>query len=265
MRLLLELWSICGDRLADAVRWTEAERLSGLYGKAFRKSKRRSVVTGNTAPTGVSSGGAAGAGGVAGAAGGGALERAPRRLRADAQRNIDSLLEAAKAVFATSGVDAPAKEIADLAGVGVGTLYRHFPQRSDLVKAVFQRGVDACADAAPALAAAHEPGVALARWLLRYTEFVATKRGLATALHSGDPAFDALPGYFMQRLGPVLGSLLDAATASGEIRADISPEDLLHAVANLCQPVADDGAAYSQRMVALLIDGLRYGADLQRS
>jgi AcrR family transcriptional regulator len=265
MRLLLELWSICGDRLADAVRWTEAERLSGLYGKAFRKSKRRSVVTGNTAPTGVSSGGAAGAGGVAGAAGGGHSNGAPRRLRADAQRNIDSLLEAAKAVFGTSGVDAPAKEIADLAGVGVGTLYRHFPQRSDLVKAVFQRGVDACADAAPALAAAHEPGVALARWLLRYTEFLATKRGLANALHSGDPAFDALPGYFMQRLGPVLGSLLDAATASGEIRADISPEDLLHAVANLCQPVADDGAAYSQRMVALLIDGLRYGADLQRS
>jgi AcrR family transcriptional regulator len=90
-------------------------------------------------------------------------ERAPRRLRADAARNIDSLLEAAKAVFATSGVDAPAKEIADLAGVGVGTLYRHFPQRSDLVKAVFQREVDACADAAPALAAAHEPAAAVPR------------------------------------------------------------------------------------------------------
>ena len=128
--------------------------------------------------------------------------RAPRRLRADAQRNVDSLLEAAKTVFATSGVDAPAKEIADLAGVGVGTLYRHFPQRSDLVKAVFQREIDACADAAPALTAAHEPGVALAKWLHRYTEFVATKRGLAAALHSGDPAFDALPGYFMERLGP---------------------------------------------------------------
>jgi hypothetical protein len=130
---------------------------------------------------------------------------------------------------------------------------------------VFQREVDACADAAAALSAGCEPAAALAKWLHRYTEFVATKRGLAKALHSGDPAFDALPGYFMQRLGPVLGSLLDAATASGEIRADISPEDLLHAVANLCQPVADDGAAYSQRMVALLIDGLRYGADLQRS
>jgi AcrR family transcriptional regulator len=187
-------------------------------------------------------------------------DRAPRRLRADAARNIDSLLEAAKAVFATSGVDAPAKEIADLAGVGVGTLYRHFPQRSDLVKAVFQREVDACADAAPALAAAHAPGVALEKWLHRYTEFVATKRGLAAALHSGDPAFDALPGYFMERLGPALGSLLEAAAASGEIRADVSPRYLLYAVANLCLPVADEGVAYSQRMVALLIDGLRYGA-----
>ena len=186
---------------------------------------------------------------------------APRRLRADAQRNIGSLLEAAKKVFGTSGVDAPAKEIADLAGVGVGTLYRHFPQRSDLVKAVFQHEVDACADAARELAAAHEPGEALAQWLHRYTEFLATKHGLAPALHSGDPAFEALPGYFMQHLGPALGSLLEAATASGEIRADIGPKDLLHAAANLCMPVHDEGPAYSQRMVALLVDGLRYGAD----
>ncbi|PZG06980.1 TetR family transcriptional regulator [Nonomuraea aridisoli] len=181
-------------------------------------------------------------------------------MRADAQRNIDSLLEAAKTVFGTSGVDAPAKQIADLAGVGVGTLYRHFPQRSDLVKAVFQREVDACADAAPALSAAHEPGVALEKWLLRYTEFLATKRGLAGALHSGDPAFDALPGYFMRRLGPTLGSLLDAATAAREIRADVSAKDLLYAVANLCMPVDDEGVAYSRRMVGLLVDGLRYGA-----
>lgn len=206
-------------------------------------------MTENTAPT------------VDPSAGPGALERAPRRLRADAQRNIDSLLEAAKVVFGTSGVDAPAKEIADLAGVGVGTLYRHFPQRSDLVKAVFQREVDACADAAPALAATHEPGVALAKWLHRYTEFLATKRGLASALHSGDPAFDALPGYFMQRLGPALGSLLEAAAAADQIRADIGPKDLLYAVSNLCLPLSDEGPAYSRRMIALLIDGLRYGAN----
>jgi AcrR family transcriptional regulator len=192
-------------------------------------------------------------------------QRAPRALRADAQRNIGSLLEAAKAVFATAGVDAPAKEIADLAGVGVGTLYRHFPQRSDLVRAVFQRGVDACADAAPTLAAANEPGVALRMWLHRYTEFVGTKRGLAAALHSGDPAYGALPGYFRQRLEPALASLLEAAIASGEIRAGISATDLLHAVANLCMPVPDEGPAYSQRMVALLIDGLRYGTDTSQS
>jgi AcrR family transcriptional regulator len=213
-------------------------------------------VTENTAPAGADS---------TGSTGPGAPERASRRLRADAQRNIDYLLEAATAVFGTSGVDAPAKEIADLAGVGVGTLYRHFPQRSDLVKAVFQREVDACADAAPALAATHEPGAALAKWLHRYTEFLATKRGLVPALHSGDPAFAALPSYFMQRFGPALGSLLEAATASGEIRADISPKDLLYAVANLCLPMADGGPAYSQRMVALLIDGLRYSAETSQS
>jgi AcrR family transcriptional regulator len=185
---------------------------------------------------------------------------APRRLRADAQRNVDALMEAAKAVFGTSGVDAPAKEIADRARVGVGTLYRHFPQRSDLVKAVFRHEVDACADAAPAFAAANEPGVALAKWLDRFTEFLATKRGLAPALHSGDPALDALPAYFMHRFGPTLGSLLDAAAAAGAIRGDISPSHLLYAVGSLCLPVPGEGPEYSLRMVALLIDGLRYGA-----
>jgi AcrR family transcriptional regulator len=186
----------------------------------------------------------------------GGPERAPRRLRADAQRNIDSLLEAAKAVFASSGVDAPAKEISDLAGVGVGTLYRHFPQRSDLVKAVFAREVDDCAAAAPALAAANAPGVAVEKWLHRYTEYLATKRGLAAALHSGDPAYSALPGYFRQNLGPAFSALLDAAVASGEIRADVSAMDLLHAVAHLSLPGPGESPGYSQRMIALLIDGL---------
>jgi AcrR family transcriptional regulator len=180
-----------------------------------------------------------------------------RRQRVEAQRNIGSLLEAAKAAFATSGVDAPAKEIAARAGVGVGTLYRHFPRRSDLIVAVLQRGIDACADAGPVLSAAHEPAAALAQWLQRYTEFVATKRGLATALHSGDPAFDALPGYFWERLGPVLSDLLDAATSTGEIRSDVSAKDLLTAVALLCHSAPDTGPDYSRRMVGLLIDGLR--------
>ncbi len=178
----------------------------------------------------------------------------PRRRRADAQRNIDALLEAAKAVFATSGVDAPAKEITDLAGVGVGTLYRHFPQRADLVAAVLHREIDVVAQAGPALSAEHLPGEALRRWLRRYTEFVGTKRGFAAALHSGDPAFDALPGYFMQRMEPVLAALL--AAAAGQVRADVSAKDLLHAVALLCQPVRGEDVDYNQRMVAILVDGL---------
>lgn len=184
-------------------------------------------------------------------------ERAPRRQRVDAQRNVDSLLEAAKAVFGTSGVDAPAKEITDLAGVGVGTLYRHFPQRSDLVKAVFRREVDACAAEAPVLAEANEPGIALEKWLHRYNDFLATKRGLAAALHSGDPAFDALPAYFMEHLEPALRSLLESATANGEISAEVSAEELLYAVGSLC--VAGQGVEFSRRMVALLVAGLRHG------
>src|ERR1700760_4003541 len=85
----------------------------------------------------------------------------PRAMRADAQRKMDSLLKAATEVFAESGVDAPVREIATRAGVGLGTVYRHFPQRSDLIVAVFQREVDACADAAAFLAAEHEPGEGL--------------------------------------------------------------------------------------------------------
>jgi AcrR family transcriptional regulator len=191
---------------------------------------------------------------------GGAGSRAPRKRRADAQRNVESLLEAAKTVFATSGVDAPAKAITDLAGVGVGTLYRHFPQRSDLVKAVFQREVDACAEAAPALAAEHEATEALERWLHRFTEFLETKQGLAAALHSGDPAFDALPDYFMGRLGPALDSLLEAAAAAGEIRADVTAPELIYAVANLCLPAAEKGPDFGERMVGILVDGLRHRA-----
>lgn len=187
-------------------------------------------------------------------------QQATRRVRADAQRNLDALLEAAKIVFGASGVDAPVREVAAQAGVGVATVYRHFPQRSDLVAAVFRREVDACAAAASTLARDHEPGEALARWLRRYTRFIATKRGLAAALHSGDPAFDALPGYFREHLEPALGSLLDAAVKAGQVRDGVEPYELLRAVGNLCIASGEDEARKSRRMVELLIDGLRYGA-----
>ena len=189
-----------------------------------------------------------------------APEREPRRRRSDAQRNIGAVAAAAKAVFAEVGVDAPMRQIASRAGVGVGTVYRHFPQRSDLVIAVFRHEVDECAAAATTFAADYPPGEALDRWLQRYLEFIATKRGLHSALHSGDPAFEPLPAYFSEHLEPALGMLLDAATAAGEIRASVGPADLLSAVAMLSMPVGDNGDERAQRMVGLLVDGLRYGA-----
>jgi len=184
-----------------------------------------------------------------------------RRVRADAQRNMDALLEAALAVFATSGVDAPVREIAVRAGVGVGTVYRHFPQRSDLIVAVFRREIDACASAAPIFADEYAPFEALAQWMQRYGAFIATKRGLAKALHSGDPAFDSLPAYFEERLQPALRTLLTAAGAAGEVRTDVDADDLLRAVASLCMSASDNGSGQAQRMVALLVDGLRYSAN----
>ncbi len=187
-------------------------------------------------------------------------EARSRPARADAQRNLDALLKAALEVFATSGVEAAVREIAVRAGVGVGTVYRHFPQRSDLIVAVFQHEVDACANAAPVLAGKHQPGEALARWMQRYAAFIATKRGLATALHSGNPAFETLPAYFRRRLEPALRTLLESAVAAGEVRTDIAAWDLLGAVASLCMHAYEQGPEHARRMVALLVDGLRYGA-----
>jgi AcrR family transcriptional regulator len=166
-------------------------------------------------------------------------------------------------VFGTSGVDAPIREIAEKAGVGVATLYRHFPQRSDLIVAVFRNEVDACAAAAATIAGEYEPGEALERWLDRFIAFVATKRGLASALHSGDPAYEPLPAYFMEHLAPAASALLQAAAKAGQIRPDVEPADFLMAIARLCSPDDRGGITEeSRRMVSLLIDGLRYKASV---
>jgi AcrR family transcriptional regulator len=181
------------------------------------------------------------------------------RLRADARRNEGAILEAAKIVFARSGVDAPIREIAAEAGVGLATLYRRFATRADLVAAVFRREVDACAAAAAPLATEREPADALAAWLMHYTRFLATKRGLAAALHSGDPAFASLPVYFRSRFEPALSMLMTAAAEAGEVRGDVAPYDLLRAIGNLAVAPEKGGAAHTEKMVMLLIDGLRYG------
>lgn len=182
---------------------------------------------------------------------------AGRRMRPDVRRSLDALLTAAAEVFEAEGVDAPVRRITAKAGVGAGTLYRHFPQRSDLITAVFRNEVDACAAAAPALAARYEPVEALEQWLHRFTRFIAAKQGLKAALHSGDCAYESLPGYFQERFVPALTRLLDAAAAAGGIRSDVTPDDLLQALSSIIDP---DDPEYTRRMIGLLVDGLRYRA-----
>lgn len=182
-------------------------------------------------------------------------------MRTDARRNVDALLQAAMAVFAESGVDAPIRTIAARAGVGVGTLYRHFPQRSDLIRAIIRRDVEAQVEAAASLAATHPPMAALELWMERLVDFVTTKRDLGPALHSGDPAYQSLPDFVFGQLVPALRSLLDAAADAGAIRDDADADDLLNAGLRLATPASEGDIARARRLLALLVDGLRHRSD----
>lgn len=180
------------------------------------------------------------------------------RMRADAERNKQTLLSAAAAAFVESGVDAPVRDIAARAGVGVGTIYRHFPTRADLIVAVYRHQVEACAEAGPTLlAASASPHVALGRWINLFVDFLVTKHGLAEALQSDAAAFEKLHAYFLDRLVPVCASLLAAASAAGEIRADIDGFELMFAVGNLCIGAGVSPRYDARRMVEVLIAGLR--------
>lgn len=180
------------------------------------------------------------------------------RRRADARRNETALLDAAAAVFVTSGVEAPVRDIAARAGVGMGTLYRHFPTRADLVVAVYRHQVEACAEAgATCLASAPTPYVALAKWIDLFVDLLVTKHGLAAALRSDSDRFDALHSYFLDRLLPVSTQLIDAATRSGEIRDGLAAYELLRGVGNLCIGADSDPRYDARRLVGLLVAGLR--------
>ena len=188
-------------------------------------------------------------------------DRPAAPLRADARRNHDALMSAAAVMFAKVGVDAPIKDIADAAGVGVATVYRRFPKRSDLILAVFRYEVDSCAAAAKVLETQYPPFEALTRWIDRLLDLIVTKRGLAAALQSDAPAFVDLRADFEVRLAPALKHLMDAA--GEDIRADISATELWRAVALLCAPATASNFGQTRRMVALLVNGLR--ADVPQS
>ena len=181
-----------------------------------------------------------------------------RSKRADAQRNQQTLLAAAAAVFVTSGVDAPIREIAARAGVGVGTIYRHFPTRADLVVAVYRHQDEACADAGPRLlVSAGSPFAALRQWVDLFVDFLVTKHGLANAMQSDSSGFEALHTYFLDRLAPVCAQLLDAAVDAGEIRPGMRPYELMRGIGNLCIGRDSDPRYDPRRLVELLLRGLR--------
>ncbi|MFE6049240.1 TetR/AcrR family transcriptional regulator [Kitasatospora sp. NPDC056446] len=181
-----------------------------------------------------------------------------RSKRADALRNQQALLAAAAEVFVTSGIDAPIREIAAKAGVGVGTIYRHFPARADLVVAVYRHQVEACAEAGPALLADSEsPLAALRQWVDLFVDFLVTKHGLANTLQA-DSGFDALHAYFLDRLVPVCSQLLDAAVDSGEIKPGTQAYELMRGVGNLCIGSDSDPRYDPRRLIALLLQGLQH-------
>jgi AcrR family transcriptional regulator len=180
------------------------------------------------------------------------------RRRSDARRNETALLDAAAALFVTSGVEAPVRDIAARAGVGLGTVYRHFPTRADLVVAVYRHQVDACAQAGAAcLAEAASPYTALVEWIDVFVDLLVTKHGLAAALTSDSARFDTLHTYFLDRLLPVCTTLLDAAVAAGEVRSDVPAYALMRGVGNLCIGAEGDDRYDARRLVGLLLEGLR--------
>ena len=177
--------------------------------------------------------------------------------RADARRNEAVLLDAAAAAFVASGVDAPVRDIAARANVGVATIYRHFPTRADLIVAVYRHQVEACAAAGPALLAeGGSPHAALGKWINLFVDFLVTKHGLASALRSDNAAFERLHAYFLDRLVPVCAELLAAATEAGEIEPGTEALELMLGVGNLCIGAEDNPRYDARRMVALLIAGL---------
>lgn len=187
--------------------------------------------------------------------------QAPKPLRADAQRNRDRLVEVAAQTFASDGVDASLEEIAKRAGVGIGTLYRHFPTREHLVEVVYRREVEGLCHAAEELVRDHPADVALELWMQRFVDYIATKRGLATSLRLLLTTNSTLFSDTSGRVSGAMRGLIEAAAASGKIRADVDASDVMHALGGIYSaPNTPDWRERSGRLVKLLMDGLRFGA-----
>jgi AcrR family transcriptional regulator len=185
-----------------------------------------------------------------------------RTMRADARRNRERLLAAALVLFADAGEDVPLEAIAGRAGVGIGTLYRHFPTREALAEAAYRNEVRRLCDAAAELLATRSPDAALGEWMDRFVTYVAAKRSMAEMLQSVIASSDAaLYTDARLRLGRAITTLLEAGAGAGTIRADVEPDDVLRAMSGIWLGAdAPDWSERSRRQLGLLMDGLRYGA-----
>jgi AcrR family transcriptional regulator len=184
-----------------------------------------------------------------------------RKLRADAVRNRERVLAAAKAVFSAGGADASLEAVAARAGVGIGTLYRHFPTREALYEAVYQHEVQELWELAERLKDEPSPVEALRRGMRALVEFVATKKGMSAALALAVTGFSELHARSSPRLEKAAGILLQRAVAAGDIRSGIDPGDLMRAVVGMCLVQNQPGwQAKVLPLVDVLVDGLRVRA-----
>lgn len=184
-----------------------------------------------------------------------------RPLRADARRNRDAILSAAAEAFSAHGVEAPLEDIAKAADVGIGTLYRHFPTREALVFGVYSREVEHLAASAAEFAAEMEPAEALRAWMRRFVQYAATKRGLIGMLHTMMADDTRLFDGTKAQIAAAASALLDRAAAAGQIRNDITDEELVRSMSGICMAGGRGGGPDCVgRLVDLVFDGLRYGA-----
>jgi len=179
-----------------------------------------------------------------------------RRLRADARRNYDRLVDAAHVVFARDGGDAAMEAVAREAGVGVGTLYRHFPKRIDLVEAVYRTDVDELAAAAEKAVANLEPWPAVEAFMQAFRRYAGTKRTFLTELHEAFEKNPDLKSRSRERLDQAWDLVIGRAQQAGVLRADVTGADLMQLVAPLCTNTAVSDEQ-GKRLLAVIIDGLR--------
>jgi AcrR family transcriptional regulator len=180
-----------------------------------------------------------------------------RRPRADSVRNRERLLKAAARILGTGGANASLEAVAKRAGVGIGTLYRHFPTREALFEAVYRHEVDEVAQLAEQMGQESAPVDALRQWLRTIVQLVATKKGMLAALALAADGRSDLYAYSAERLSKAIGTLLQRATKAGQIRADITPEDLLRALIGLCYSYdRPDWQEPVTRLLDVFVDGL---------